>query len=279
LKEISHLWPKYWSEKTLLMGVLNVTPDSFSDGGCYLNQCQAINHASFLLSSGASVIDIGGQSTRPGAFEVGAKVELARIIPVIKEVRLNFPQSIISVDTFLSEVAEKAIEAGANWINDISGGRRDSNIFRVAAKSNKPIVITHSKGNSQTMNSLALYDNTINEVIKSLEIRTEKAINSGVCKDNIIWDPGLGFAKETKHNIYILENLKLLKAKGFPVLLGPSRKRFIGDILNLNEPKDRLFGTIGVCCLATMENIEMLRVHDVKEVNHAITIINKICKH
>ena len=251
------------------MGILNLTPDSFSDGGDFFNRENALAQVEKFINSGVDIIDIGAQSTRPGALEVGSAVEIERLIPILREVRKRFPKITISVDTFNSDVAFKALSNGANWINDVTGGRRDEEIYSVVSKFDCPFVITHSKGNSQNMNDLIRYENLIEEIIDSLKILVEKAISKGVNKNKIILDPGLGFAKNTSQNIHILKNLKKFKKLGFPLLIGASRKRFIGEVLNISNPKERDIGSLAVSCLCSQLNIEIVRVHNV-DLNYQI---------
>tara|TARA_Y100001970_G_scaffold292684_1_gene435210 strand:+ start:6364 stop:7227 length:864 start_codon:yes stop_codon:yes gene_type:complete len=262
-KKLSH-WPQNWGEKTSIMGILNVTPDSFSDGGDFFSIDKSIKRTEEYISQGVDIIDIGAQSTRPGAIEIGSSEEIKRIVPILKEIRTNFPKQLISVDTFNSEVAYEALSLGANWINDVTGGRRDPRILDVASDFNCPFVITHSRGNSQTMNSLSSYEDLTNNIISSLKDLTEKALNKKIRKNNILWDPGLGFSKNTKQNIDILKNIYKFKEQGFPLLIGASRKRFIGEILNINKPKDRDIGSLAISCFCSFSDIDIVRVHNVE---------------
>ena len=245
------------------MGILNITPDSFSDGGDFFSIENALLQTQKLVQSGVDILDIGAQSTRPGADIIGEKEEIKRLLPVLIEIRKNFPNLIISIDTFNAEVAYKALKNGANWINDVTGGKNDKSILDVVAEFDCPYVITHSKGNSKTMNKLSVYNNLMEEIINSLIELSESAIYKNVRKDKIIWDPGLGFAKNKDHNIFILKNLDRLKSFDFPLLIGASRKRFIGEILNEDNPKNRDIGSLAVSCLCAQKNIEIVRVHDV----------------
>ena len=270
------IWPDFWSDKTCVMGVLNVTPDSFSDGGKYFSHNSAIERASQMINEGADVIDIGAQSTRPGAEIIGSDEELDRLIPVLKSIRYNHPEIIISIDTFQSKVASKALDIGANWINDVSGGRYDPFMLDVVSSSQCPYILMHSRGNSKTMSSLTSYKNITLDVISQLLLSTEKAISKGIDNSKIIWDPGIGFAKDTVQNIQLLKDLETIAKEGFPLLIGPSRKRFIGDLINEPDSKKRLTGTIAVVCRCVQANINLIRVHDVKEVCNAIIIANNI---
>ncbi len=261
--------PYDWGRKTSIMGILNLTPDSFSDGGDFFDLEKALVQVEKFINYGVDVIDIGAQSTRPGAEEVGSDIEIQRLIPILKEVRKRFPEIIISVDTFNSDVAFKALLNGANWINDVTGGRRDEEIYSVVSKFDCPFVITHSKGNSQSMNDLTSYENLIKDIIDSLRILIERALSKGVNKNKIILDPGLGFAKNTSQNILVLKNLEKFKKLGYPLLIGASRKRFIGEVLNISNPKERDIGTLAISCLCSQVNIEIVRVHNV-DLNYQI---------
>ncbi|BBL86542.1 dihydropteroate synthase (chromatophore) [Paulinella micropora] len=260
------------------MGILNVTPDSFSDGGESFDLNIALLQAQSLIEQGAQVIDLGAQSTRPGAEEVGPTVEQERLLPVLETIRLKYPEILISVDTFHSEVAQAALEKGANWINDISGGRRDSELLRVVASSGCFYILTHSRGYSQNMNRLAKYCNTSLEVKQELLQATERAIRLGVSPEKIIWDPGLGFAKSTSQVICVLRCLPLLKSEGFPILIGPSRKRFIGEITEEYESKARMWGTAGVVSCAISLGADIVRVHDVEPMIKIIRLSDILCR-
>ncbi|WP_320664440.1 dihydropteroate synthase [Prochlorococcus sp. MIT 1223] len=269
-------WPISWRKSTCIMGVLNITPDSFSDGGLFNDPIKAIERATELVSQGADVLDIGAQSTRPGSIEVGANIELSRLIPVLIPIRDKYPNLIISIDTFLSKVADKALEIGANWINDISGGRHDPEILNVVSKYQCPYVLTHSRGNSQTMNNLTDYNDLINDIYSELENLTYIAIEKGITKENIIWDPGLGFSKTTDQNIQIIRSLKKFSKSGYPLLIGPSKKRFVGEVTGELQPINRTFGTLAVICKCVQDNIEIVRVHDVKSTKKTILMASQI---
>ncbi len=262
-------WPDDWGSKTSIMGIINLTPDSFSDGGDFCSIEKVLNQVNHFVSNGVDVIDLGAQSTRPGAIEIGAKNESKRLIPYLKKIRSEYPNILISIDTFNSEVAHEALSNGANWINDVTGGRRDEEILDVVSEFKCPFVITHSRGNSINMNNLTKYDDFLVDIIHSLESLTKKALNKNVNKDKIIWDPGIGFSKDTKQNIEILRNMHYFKNYGFPLLIGASRKRFIGEILNEPNPKERDIGTLAISCLCSQQNIHLVRVHNVK-INHQV---------
>jgi len=269
-KSPKQCWPKGWRERTCVMGVINITPDSFSDGGKYLDPRNALAQASMQLGQGADVLDLGAQSTRPGAQEVSWEDELGRLMPALSEIRTAHPQALISVDTFWLEVAKAALEAGANWINDVSGGSRNPEILRLVAEAKCPYVLMHSRGNSQSMNQLTSYGDVSEEVRQELLRRTDLAIAAGIKPNQLIWDPGLGFAKTTKQNLILLKNLNQLCSEGFPVLVGPSRKRFIGDVLNETDPEARIWGTTAVTCRCVAEKVAMVRVHDVGPIAQVI---------
>lgn len=252
-----------WGQRTLVMGVINLTPDSFSDGGRFDRPDAAVAQARRMVAAGADVLDLGAQSTRPGAKEVGPAVELERLLPALKAIRSAVPQTLISVDTFWGPVAQAALAAGAHWINDVSGGRRDPAILEVAAEAGCPYVLMHSRGDSRTMDQLTSYGDVVGDVAAELEQTSALALQAGVRREQLIWDPGLGFAKTTEQNLELLRGLDRLRASGNPLLVGPSRKRFIGAVLNEPRPKARLWGTAAVCAQAIAKGVDVLRVHDV----------------
>ena len=257
-------WPKGWGEKTSIMGVINLTPDSFSDGGDLNSSKKVLDQVKHFLSNGVDIIDLGAQSTRPGAKEVGPKIEIKRLIPYLKLIRSQYPEILISIDTFNSDVAHEALLNGANWINDVTGGRRDKKILNVVSEFNCPFVVTHSRGNSQNMNELSKYENVLSEVKFSLEKLIKNALEKNISRKNIIVDPGIGFSKDLNQNLEILRNLDVFKNLNLPILIGASRKRFIGEVLNENNPKERDIGTLAISCLCSHFNIDIVRVHNVK---------------
>ena len=275
-KNNKNYWPIGWRNRTCIMGVINITPDSFSDGGLYLDECNALNRIRDIVNEGSDIIDIGAQSTRPGSIDVGSNEELKRIIPILIETRKNYPEIIISVDTFHSDVAEKVLDYGADWINDVSAGRHDPRILEVVANANCPYVLTHSRGNSLTMNNYAKYKNVSLEVKEELLRRTELANKCGILSDNIIWDPGIGFAKNTDHNIELIKNLNLLKKEGYPLLVGPSRKRFIGDITKEKIPANRIWGTNVIVSHCVKCKVDIVRVHEIKPTLQTILMADSI---
>ena len=269
-------WPKGWGQKTSIMGVINLTPDSFSDGGDLNSSKKVLDQVNHFLNNGVDIIDLGAQSTRPGANEVGSKIEIKRLIPYLKLIRSEYPEILISIDTFNSDVAQEALLNGANWINDITGGRRDKEILNVVSEFNCPFVITHSRGNSQNMNELSKYENVLSEVKFSLENLIKNALEKNISRKNIIVDPGIGFSKDLNQNLEILRNLDVFKNLNLPILIGASRKRFIGEVLNENNPKERDIGTLAISCLCSQLNIDIVRVHNVKLNYQILKVADKI---
>ena len=237
-----------------VMGVLNLTPDSFSDGGRLATVEAALGQARRMLQQGAAVLDLGAQSTRPGAEEVGPTGELERLLPALRALRAAHPEAVLSIDTFHAAVAEAALAAGANWINDVRGANvipdapqgslRDPEMLSLIAAAGCPYVLMHSRGDSRTMDGFATYGDVVAEVAEGLQSATDQALAAGVRPEQIVWDPGLGFGKTTEHNLELLRRLPELMARGFPVLVGPSRKRFIGSVLKEPRPKARLWGGV-----------------------------------
>jgi dihydropteroate synthase len=251
------------SDGPIVMGVLNVTPDSFSDGGSYNDPEQAVDRAHQMVEEGAGIIDIGGESSRPGAGELPAEDELARIQPVLERLsgRLGVP---VSIDTRKAEVARTALDLGAVIINDISGFTRDPGMIPLAAKSGAAVVVMHMKGTPKTMQDDPSYDDVVSEILQWIEERTGILISNGVSPDKIIVDPGIGFGKRLADNIEILQELGDFRSLGFPVLVGHSRKSFIGMITG-REPDERLWGGLAALAKCLDGGARILRVHDVKE--------------
>ena len=263
--------PEGWGQATAVMGVINLTPDSFSDGGLFNTPERALQQADRQLAAGASVLDLGAQSTRPGAEDVGAEEEIRRLIPALQCIRAAHPHAVISVDTFLASVAEAALSSGADWINDVSGGRRDPCMLPLIAEAGCPYVLMHSRGDSRTMDGLTDYGpDVVQDVLDALEQASERADKAGVQRDQLIWDPGLGFAKTTAQNLNLLQQLERLVSSGVPILLGPSRKRFIGAVLDEPRAKARLWGTAAVCARAVAAGVAVLRVHDVAPIHQVV---------
>ncbi|MCS5704941.1 dihydropteroate synthase [Synechococcus sp. FGCU-3] len=265
------------------MGVLNLTPDSFSDGG-RLNSVDAVlRQARRMLVEGAAVLDLGAQSTRPGASEVGPAEELRRLLPSLRALqglRREHPALLISIDTFHAAVAEAALAAGADWINDVRGGNadlRDPAMLPLIASAGCPYVLMHNRGTSQSMDSLAIYGDVVAEVQAELQAATASALSVGVRPEQLIWDVGLGFAKTTEQNLALLQRLpELVRGWGYPLLIGPSRKRFIGAVLDEARPRARLWGTAAVCALAAAAGARVLRVHDVGPIAQVVRMAEAI---
>ncbi|NHC37146.1 dihydropteroate synthase [Scytonema millei] len=264
-----------WGKRTYIMGVLNVTPDSFSDGGEFNNPSDALEQAQRLVVAGADIIDIGGQSTRPGAVEVPVAEELERVLSVVQLLRpaISVP---ISVDTTRAAVARAAIASGADIVNDISGGVFDPEMLATVAKLGVPIVLMHMRGTPQTMQQLTDYEDLIEEIYQFLESRVAKAIASGINSDRIIIDPGIGFAKKYHQSIEILRRLSEFRALNCPILVGASRKSFIGHILEQPDPKARVWGTAAACCGAIANGADIVRVHDVKEMHDVCRVADAL---
>ncbi len=265
-------------QRTWVMGILNLTPDSFSDGGRFERADLALRQAGRMLRAGADVLDLGAQSTRPGAVEIGPKAELKRLLPALTAIRAAHPQALLSIDTFHAEVAAEALKAGADWINDVSGGRRDPAILQVVASAGCPFVLMHSRGDSQTMDRLTDYRDVVEEVRAELLQSSRRALAEGVAASQLIWDPGLGFAKTHEQNLQLLRGLRRLRQDGFPLLVGPSRKRFIGEVLAEPRPRARLWGTAAVCAEAIHAGADVLRVHDVGPIVQTARMMDAIVR-
>jgi dihydropteroate synthase len=267
--------------KPLVIGVLNVTPDSFSDGNQYNSVESAVDHAKLLVLAGAQIIDIGGESTRPGAERVTLEEEQSRVVPVIKAIaELNLGAA-ISIDTMNAETAELAIAAGANIINDVSGGLADEAMLGVAAKHDVVIILSHWRGHSDIMNTMASYQNVAEEVATELQARVDAAIAAGVSRDKIVVDPGLGFAKDMKQNWQLVARLDEIEKLGLPILVGASRKRFIAGALDEEEPNSvsherRDVATAVLTALLMQRKLWGVRVHNVISTVDAISIVSAL---
>jgi dihydropteroate synthase len=265
-------------DRPLIMGILNVTPDSFSDGGRFLSFNAATDRALQLLDEGADIVDVGGESTRPGAVAVSVEQELARVIPVIEGIARERPDALISVDTVKSEVARRAIAAGARIVNDVSGLRLDRAIARVCAESGAGLVLMHSRGTVSEMAGFthARYDDVVAEVQRELATAVEAAEKGGVSRDAIVVDPGIGFSKTARDSILVLRAIPTLTAWGRPILVGVSRKRFVGEITGVQEPAARLSGTLGANVGALALGARIFRVHDVRPHREALDLAWRI---
>ncbi|MEB3312476.1 MAG: dihydropteroate synthase [Snowella sp.] len=267
--------PFNWGDRTYIMGILNTTPDSFSDGGQFNTVDKALKQAEQMIAAGADILDIGGQSTRPGAETISLEEELTRTIPVIQVIREKF-NTPISIDTTRAAVAKAAIAAGADLVNDISGGTFDPLMLSNVAELGVPIILMHIRGNPQTMQQLTDYQDLMAEIKQFFEKQIQQAQQRGISKTKIILDPGIGFAKTANQNLVLLRQLSQLKALGYPLLVGPSRKSFIGQILQQNDPKERIWGTASACCAAIANGANILRVHDVAEMVQVCRVADAI---
>jgi len=271
-------------KKTIIMGILNVTPDSFSDGGKFFSLDSAVSHGLKIEKDGADIIDIGGESTRPGAKSLNINEELNRVIPVIEELvkKIKIP---ISVDTYKSKIAEKALEIGASMINDVTSLRGDKNLSKIVSDYNVPICLMHMKGMPKDMQKNPTYDNVITEIYSFLKERTNFALSQGIKKEKIIIDPGIGFGKRTgsgiEDNCEIISHLSEFKGLGFPIMIGASRKTFIGNICD-NEKQlpvsDRLVGSLAAAGIAACNGADIVRVHDVKETRRFFKMLDSFIR-
>ena len=261
---------------THVMGILNVTPDSFSDGGRYLDVQQAVTHAETMIAEGATLIDIGGESSRPGASPVSIDEELARVVPVI-DALADTVDVLISVDTSKAEVAQRALEAGAHIVNDITALSGDPDMAIVVAEMEAGIILMHMKGTPRTMQQSPKYKDVVNEVRAWLEKKVQNAEAQGIAPERIIIDPGIGFGKTTEHNLQLLKRLSEFEALNRPLLIGTSRKSFIGNILNVPVTA-RVEGTVATVCWAIMHGADIVRVHDVKANVHAAQMTDALCR-
>jgi dihydropteroate synthase len=260
-------------DKPLIMGILNVTPDSFSDGGKYTGLNEALRQVEWMLAEGVDIIDIGGESTRPGSDSVAAIDQLQRVIPVITAIRQQLKSDIlISIDTTSSEVAKAALAAGANIINDVSAGQDDEAMLALAAQTDVPIILMHSQGTPKTMQDNPYYDDVVREVIEALKKRIDAALKAGIKKENIAIDPGIGFGKRKQDNLDLLAHLDMLVALEYPVLLGTSRKRFMGTLCDVTEPSELVTATAVTTALGVMAGVRIFRVHDVRESRQAADV-------
>ena len=259
-----------------IMGILNLTPDSFSDGGKYNKKNFGYNHAIDLFNSGSNIIDVGGESTRPKSKEVKIKNEWNRIAATLK--KLKNKKIPVSLDTRKSLIMEKGIKLGVKLINDISGLKFDNQSIRILKKYNKPLVINHIKGNPYTMQKNPKYKNVLLDIYDYFEERIKYLRHNKITHNNIILDPGIGFGKNLKHNITLISKISLFHSLGFPILLGMSRKRFIKDISEKNDSKERIGGSVASALFALMQGVQILRVHDVNEIVQGIKIFKELLK-
>ena len=260
----------------VVVGILNVTPDSFSDGGDFLDPEAAAEHAATMLDEGAGILDLGGESTRPGSDPVSQEEELRRVIPVIERVLTVRQEAVISVDTYRAGTAAAAIEAGARIINDVTALRSDPRMASVVKEAACPVILMHMKGEPKTMQSEPHYEDVVREVRDFLTRRAEYAVAAGIGPENVIVDPGIGFGKNLEHNLTLLRNLDAIVDLGFPVLIGASRKTFIGRITGVQEARERAFGTVATTVLAYERGATFFRVHDVRANREALAVAEAV---
>ena len=258
-----------------IMGVLNITPDSFSDGGKYLQINSAKKQLNYLFKRGADLVDIGGESTRPGSKAINSNIEWNRIKDILKKID---KKKIISLDTRKSDVMEKGINLGVNLINDVSGLEYDKNSINILRKYKTPFVLQHSLGNPDVMQNNPKYKNVLLDIYDFFEKKIKFLRKNGITHNNIILDPGIGFGKNLKHNITILKNISIYHSLGLPILLGVSRKKFIKELSDKNDSSSRLGGTISSSIFALMQGVQVIRVHDVNEINQSIKVFRELIK-
>jgi len=262
--------------RPLLMGILNVTPDSFSDGGDFLTHSRAIEHAHKMVRQGADIIDVGGESTRPGSAAISVEQEKERVIPVVKELAAEIAVP-ISIDTRKAEVAKSALDVGAQLINDVSALRYDDEMASVAASSGVPVCLMHMQGEPETMQASPEYGDVVRDIIEWLRRRVEAAVSAGIEAENLIIDPGFGFGKLVEHNLEILHRLPEFHAVGCPLLIGTSRKSTIGEVVN-RPAKDRLYGTLATLTSSVLSGAHILRVHNVESAMDTIKMAEAILR-
>jgi len=260
----------------VVVGVLNVTPDSFSDGGDFLDPEVAADQAATMLDEGAGILDVGGESTRPGSDPVSQEEEIQRVFPVIERILSVRPEAMISVDTYRSGTASAALEAGASLVNDVTALRGDSHMASVIQEAACPVILMHMQGEPKTMQKEPNYEDVVREVRDFLAERAEHAVAAGVRPENVIVDPGIGFGKNLEHNLALLRNLDTIVDLGFPVLIGASRKSFIEKITGVQEARDRVSGTVATTVLAYERGATFFRVHDVRANREALTVAEAV---
>ncbi len=259
-----------------IIGVLNVTPDSFSDGGKFMNSESAIIHVKNMINAGATIIDIGGESTRPGALTIDSSEEIKRIDDIIKLIKKNFPKQLISLDTRKSKVMKFGVENNVDLFNDVSALDYDDASVEVVKESKKPIILSHSQGNPENMQVNPNYDNVLLDIYDYFENKINFLINNkGISENQIIIDPGIGFGKTLEHNLQLISKISLFHTLGYPVMIGPSRKSFIGRIMNDNNTLNRLGGTLAAVLYAYQQGIQIFRLHDINEAKQALKVYSQ----
>jgi len=259
------------------MGIVNVTPDSFSDGGMFEDAQAAVKHGLRLLEEGADVLDVGGESTRPGSDPVAVEEEERRVLPVVEGLRREAPEAVLSVDTRKAQVAEGALAAGADVVNDISAGA-DRAMWGVAAAAGAGMVLMHMQGEPETMQADPRYDDVVAEVRAFLAARLETAVAAGIGRDRLCVDPGIGFGKHLEHNLDLLRAIGSFRELGVPILVGVSRKRFVGELSGAEDPAGRLEGSIASAVWCASQGVEMVRVHDVGPTVRALRVVDAIAR-
>ena len=262
--------------RTLVMGIVNVTPDSFSDGGAFLDTASAVEHGARLAEEGADVLDVGGESTRPGAAEVPVDEELERVVPVVERLvkQIDVP---VGVDTRKAAVARRALDAGAAIVNDVTAGG-DAEMYGVAREAGAGLVLMHMRGDPQTMQDDPRYDDVVTEVRDYLASRIGSAVAAGVPRAQLCVDPGIGFGKNLEHNLAILRAIASFRELRTPVLVGASRKRFIGQLTGVEDPADRLEGTAGAVAWCAAQDVDIVRVHDVLQMRRVVNVVDAISR-
>ena len=274
LEELSSQRPRIAGlslDRPRIMGIVNVTPDSFSDGGENLNTDKAIAHGLELIAEGADILDIGGESTRPQSDAVALDEELRRVIPVIEGLRAK-TDAVISIDTRKGEVMRRAAAAGADILNDVSAFTHDPDSLAIAAETELPVIVMHAQGDPKTMNDNPQYGDVVLDVFDYLESRVQACVAAGIPKSKIVVDPGIGFGKHLHHNVAVMAGLSLYHGLGVPILLGASRKKMIGQLCNVDDAKDRVSGSLACAIAGVASGVQIVRVHDVKETKQAIEV-------
>lgn len=259
-----------------VMGILNATPDSFSDGGEFNAVESALGRISLMVTQGASIVDVGGESTRPGSDPVAEQVELDRVIPILVKAVSKFPETLFSIDTTKYRVAEEALERGVHIINDISGLKQEPRFAELCKRYNAGYILMHSQGNPKTMQKNPEYEDVVADIIAFFRRQISQAEEAGLLRQQIVLDPGIGFGKTQQHNLTILKRLQEFVDLGYPLLIGASRKSMIGNILEGRSVEDRVTGTVAVHFFAMMQGAKIIRVHDVKEANDSVLVYNAL---
>jgi dihydropteroate synthase len=265
-------------KKPILMGVLNVTPDSFSDGGKYNDTIRAIDHVKRMIDSGADIIDVGGESTRPGAKNVNEQEEISRVTEIIQLIKKIFPTQLVSLDTRKSKVMQHGVDIGIDILNDVSALDFDNESYQVVKNSNKPIILNHSQGIPENMQDNPIYNNVLLDIYDYFEKKIKFLKDNGIKDEQIIIDPGIGFGKTLDHNLQIISKISLFHSLGYPIMVGASRKSFIGKIMGDKDNPQRLGGTIASVLHSYLQGIQLFRVHDIQEIREALKVYSQFLK-